>query len=107
MFFLFGWGHQTTKDYGPAIPIVCPNCHNEGYWHLLHVRVWFTLFFIPLIPYESNHYLLCEICSRGMELSGEQVTKAKELSEATAAYLSKTMTEEVYASILHAKRLTA
>jgi hypothetical protein len=42
-----------------------------------------------------------------MELSGEQITKAKELSEDTAAYLNNTMTEEVYTSILNAKRLTA
>jgi hypothetical protein len=94
MFFLFGWGHQTTKDYGPAVPMTCPNCRNNAYWHLLHIRVWFTLFFVPVIPYESKHYLLCEICSRGMELNGEQITKAKELSAATAAYLNKAMTEE-------------
>jgi hypothetical protein len=31
-----------------------------------------------------------------MELNEEQIAKAKELSEATAAYLNKTMTEEAY-----------
>lgn len=107
MFFLFGWGHQTRKDYGPTLPITCPNCHNQCYWHLLHVRVWFTLFFIPVIPYESKHYLLCEVCSRGMELDHEQISKAKELNQATAAFLSKTITEEAYVAVLDAKQLTA
>jgi hypothetical protein len=104
---IFGWGHQTRNDFGPTVPVTCSNCRNKCYLHLLHIRVWFTLFFIPVIPYESKHYLLCEICSRGIELQGEQVAKAKELNEATSAYLNNAMTEESYIAVVNAKQLIA
>lgn len=73
----------------------------------MHIKVWFTLFFLPVLPYESKHYLLCEICSRGIELDAQQVSKAKELNAATSAYLNKAMTEESYLAVVNAKRLTA
>lgn len=107
MFLIYGWGHTTTKDYGPTVPTTCRNCHNQGYWHLVHVRVWFTLFFIPAIPYRSNYYLLCQVCSRGVELNGDQIAKAKEIGQATTAYLNKAMTQEAYLAVLNTKQLTA
>jgi hypothetical protein len=42
-----------------------------------------------------------------MELDHEQISKAKELNQTTAAFLSKTITEEAYAAVLDAKQLTA
>lgn len=105
MFFLFGWGRRTRKDFGPALPLKCGNCNNSGFHRLLHVRTWFTLFFAPVIPYESHHYLLCDVCSRGFELHGPQIAKAKQMSQATAAYLSKQTTEEQYRMALNETRL--
>ena len=60
---IFGWGHRTTNDFGPTLALNCPNCKNDSWWHLVSYKTWFTLFFIPVIPYESEHLLLCEICS--------------------------------------------
>lgn len=88
MFFLFGWGRRTRKDFGPTLPLKCGNCNNNGFHRLLHVKTWFTLFFAPVIPYESHHYLLCDVCSRGFELHGSQIDKAKQMNQATTAYLS-------------------
>jgi len=58
-----------------------------------------------VIPYESHHYLLCDVCSRGFELHGPQIAKAKQMSHATAAYLSKQTTEEQYRMALNETRL--
>ena len=82
MFFLFGWGHRTTNEQGPTLPVKCPNCNNDTWYHLLSYRTWFTLFFIPIFPYESKNLLLCPICSSGIELSGEMVEKARRLNQA-------------------------
>ena len=105
MFFIFGWGRQTRKDFGPTLPIKCGNCNNSGFHRLLHVRKWFTLFFVPVIPYESHHFLLCDVCSRGFELHGPQVDKAKRMNEATTAYLNKQTTEEQYKLTLNEVRV--
>jgi len=93
---IFGWGHQTRKGYGPTLPLTCPNCNNKVFWHLSHLRVWLTLFFIPVIPYESRYYLLCEICSQGVELIGSQIDKAKQLNQATTSFLNNEITQEQY-----------
>jgi len=105
MFFLFGWGRQTRKDFGPTIPLKCGNCNNSGFHMLLHLKKWFTLFFIPVVPYESRHYLLCEVCSRGFELHGPQIEKAKRLNLATTSYLNKQTAEDQYRMALSENRL--
>ncbi len=96
MFILFGFGHRTVKEYGPTLPTKCSNCNNSTFWRLSYSRSWFTLFFIPIIPYQSKYYLLCEICSRGMELEGPQIEKAKQLNRLTRAFLAKQISEEKY-----------
>jgi hypothetical protein len=82
---IWGWGRTTVKDYGLAAHARCPHCNNEVDWHLIHRRVWFTLFFIPIIPYRSNFLLLCPICRNGIEISGQQIEAAKrQIAELTA-----------------------
>jgi len=102
MFVIFGWGHQARKEFGATLPAICPNCGNKCYWHLTRVRVWFTLFFIPVIPYSSQHWLLCEVCSRGIELTGDQVPKAIRINQTTNNFLGSAMTELEYWNTLHA-----
>jgi hypothetical protein len=80
MFFIFGWGRRTKKNFGPALPVVCPNCGNRTWFNYLTQRTWFTLFFIPVIPYESKKFLLCPVCSRGVQLKGDQGNTARQLS---------------------------
>lgn len=52
------------------------------------MRTWFTLFFIPVIPYENKHILLCEICSNGVVLGDASVDKAIELNGHTKRFLN-------------------
>ena len=94
----FGWGHQTTKDYGAALIVNCSTCNNSSWWHLQHNRVWFTLFFIPVIPYESKYWLICETCSSGIELTSNQIEIAKSLVDACQKYNEGQITENVYVS---------
>ncbi len=100
MFIIFGWNHETRKNYGPTREIICPNCSNKTYLDLLQTKLWFTLFFIPIFPYKSKHYLICKICSRGLELTDEQVDKALKLNNATGLYLKETINKEQYTKAL-------
>ena len=105
MIIIFGWGYETRKEYGPTMPIKCPNCNNNVFWHLLRSRIWFTLFFIPVIPYQSRYYLLCEICSQGIELRYSQIDQIKQLNQATMSFLNHEMTEEQYNTVLTETRM--
>lgn len=100
MFFIFGWGRQTDKDLGPTLPINCPNCHNDTFWHLHKRETWFTFFFVPVIPYESKHLFLCPTCSRGVLLEGERVDHARQLNSAARDYLAGSMSETDFKAIL-------
>lgn len=87
-FVIFGWGFQTTKYFGVEDnDYLCPICRNVVNRHLLRVRVWFSLFFIPVFPYSSKYYCLCPICEKGIELTKSEVdelidyNKPKELEQ--------------------------
>jgi hypothetical protein len=93
---LFGWGHGTNKNYGATLAITCPNCKNETWLQLSRSRKWFTLFFIPVIPYSTKHLLLCEVCSHGVELNGEKVLRAKQLNGLTQDLFNEEIPEDQY-----------
>ncbi len=69
MFFIFGFGRQKRKDYGQVQAQVCPNCHNNSFGHLSKITKWFTLFFIPLIPYKTIYLKYCPICNYGERMT--------------------------------------
>jgi hypothetical protein len=68
---VFG-GRTTITQVGTVGFYPCPNCQNYAPFSLHHRRVWFTLFWIPLIPYHSDFFLACDICSRGAVLTRQQ-----------------------------------
>ena len=73
MFILWGWGKKTVKEHGSTAPSQCRHCHNNVAFKLLTVREWFTLFFIPCIPYSTKHYLACPICKYAVCLTKAQL----------------------------------
>lgn len=78
---IFGWGFRTSKSYGPVRKIQCNNCNNETSWHLQKTTRWFTLFFIPVIPYKTNYLLVCPVCRSYLELQKVEFQKLRELIE--------------------------
>jgi hypothetical protein len=93
---IFGFGGGRRKDHGAALPYNCPNCHNAVMLHYLSVTKWFSLFFIPLIPYRTSHYLICPICTRALTVDRAHVGKAKDLVAARAALAAGSMTQEQF-----------
>jgi zinc-ribbon family len=95
-FIVFGWGGGRRKDHGAAVPAHCPNCRNAVMFRYFSVTKWFSLFFIPLIPYQTSHLLLCPVCTRGMRLERGQVEQAKQLVASSAAFSSGSMSHDDY-----------
>ncbi|KAF7322602.1 hypothetical protein HMN09_00038700 [Mycena chlorophos] len=52
---------QKVKPAGDSDVRVCPNCHNASVFSAKKSE-WFTLFFIPLIPFSSKRVWVCQIC---------------------------------------------
>lgn len=93
---IFGWNHQTIWNVGFVFRQLCDHCHNEEYWVLMRRTTWFTLFFIPVIPYKTEWLLLCPVCKYGVELKSEQVEKLRPVAETNNLLATKQITEDEY-----------
>lgn len=93
---IFGWGKKTVKDYGDTLPLECGNCNNKVYYKLVTVTTWFTLFFVPIIPYDTKNLLMCGICKAGIELTREKFERAKTLAQQTIAFKNNEISNEEY-----------
>ena len=93
---IFGWGHQTTKNFGPTFKNHCSHCNNEDYWTLTKYTTWFTLFFIPVIPYSIKYFLSCPVCQYGITLDSNQLEQIKPIAEANQLLIDGKITEIEY-----------
>jgi endogenous inhibitor of DNA gyrase (YacG/DUF329 family) len=84
MFFIFGWGHLSKKEFDSGIERQCPQCHNHVRMTLLSLKKWFTVFFIPVIPYGPEYFLACPTCGHAVKLNKTQFDELRH----RAAYAS-------------------
>lgn len=94
------FGRTTRQDFGETALLTCPNCHNKAFYRLYFEKKWLEYFWIKIYAYRKTYYLLCGICSRGVELKGQQVEAAKRLNEATQAYMRESISQEQYQAAL-------
>ena len=70
MFVIFGSrtfkgrAKGTTKDV-----IACGRCGRETQWELVSFWSWFTLFFIPIVPFWVKKVVLCPSCESGVKMA--------------------------------------
>lgn len=83
MFIIWGFGKQTIKNYGTTDACNCSHCNNNVHMGLLKITKWFTLFFIPIIPYSTKYVSACPICSMTEELTKEEFFDIVEGGSAT------------------------
>ncbi|MDP4145864.1 MAG: zinc-ribbon domain-containing protein [Bacillota bacterium] len=74
---IWGWGRITRKIIGPAFQRICSHCNTTQIWRLCIMRTWFTLFFIPIIPYKKRYCVICPNCKSYIELTEQQFEKMK------------------------------
>ena len=98
MVVIFGFGPGKQEDLGEAVQIVCPNCHNQVMLHHVRSKKTVRLYFVPVVPYGTDDYLVCPVCSRGMQLSQAQVPHVASAKRATAAFRAGRLSEAGYAA---------
>lgn len=74
---IWGWGKTTKKIIGSVFERSCNYCNSTEAWNLCIIRTWFTLFFIPIIPYRKKYCIACPKCWSYIELTEEQFQKIK------------------------------
>jgi hypothetical protein len=98
MVVIFGFGPGKAEDLGEAVQVICPNCHNQVMLHHVRSKKTVRLYFVPVVPYGTDDYLVCPVCSKGMQLSQSQVPHVASVKRATAAYRAGRLSEADYAA---------
>jgi hypothetical protein len=73
MLLIIGFGRRKKRDRGEVAQVKCPRCFNTVFYRYTHTRTWFTLYFIPILPYRSERRLECPICSHGVKILHDEV----------------------------------
>ena len=97
MVLIFGWGQSDARDLGEVAPALCPNCHNVVGLHHVRTKKSVSLFFVPVVPYGGDEYLLCPICRHGLQLTAVQKPQVAEMTHATTALRHGVMAQDAYA----------
>lgn len=96
MVVIFGFGPGRQKDLGEVAPGVCPNCHNRVLFHHVRSKKSVRLYFVPVVPYGTDDYLVCPICSRGLQLTSAQLPHVRSMSSTSASLRAGRITETQY-----------
>jgi len=86
MVVIFGFGAGSPEDQGEVAPCVCPNCHNQVFLHHVRSKKSVRLYFVPVVPYGTDNYLICPVCSHGLQVSDTQLRHVRSMSKATASF---------------------
>jgi hypothetical protein len=54
------------------------------------------LYFVPVAPYGTDDYLVCPVCSRGLQVNGVQLRQVRSMSAATASFRAGRMPQPRY-----------
>lgn len=93
---LFGWGHKTTQDYGPVKKHACASCGCHSDWGLLTQTLWFTFFFVPVIPYSRKHFFYCPVCGTSIEVDATQFSYYRSIALLNVALNEGKITKKEY-----------
>jgi zinc-ribbon family len=96
MVVIFGFGAGSPEDQGEVAPCVCPNCHNQVFLHLVRSKKSVRLYFVPVVPYGTDNYLVCPVCSRGLQLSDAQLRHVRTMSTATRSFRAGRIQQAAY-----------
>jgi tetratricopeptide (TPR) repeat protein len=67
------WGYRSRNKVMGQVKSVCPQCRREGFQTVVRSRRWFTLYFIPLIPFSKKSIARCNLCGFQYAMNNDQV----------------------------------
>ena len=74
------------RDEGEVARCVRPNCHNQVFLHHVRSKKSVRLYFVTVVPYGTDDYLVCPVCSQGLQVGDAQLRRLRSMSAATAAF---------------------
>jgi Short C-terminal domain len=96
MVVIFGFGAGSPEDLGAVAPAVCPNCHNQVFFHHVRSKKSVRLYFVPVVPYGTDDYLVCPVCSRGLQVSRPQLPHLRTMAAAATSFRTGRLSQAQY-----------
>lgn len=96
MVLIFGFGPGRAQDRGEVAPLTCPACGNDAMFHHVVSKKSFSLFFVPVVPYGKDEYLLCPVCTQVLPVPEDVGDAVEGMKSRTAAWRSGDLAWERY-----------
>jgi hypothetical protein len=64
--------------------------------HYVRSKKSVRLYFVPVVPYGTDNYLVCPVCSRGLQVSDAQLRHIRPMSSATASFRAGRLSQARY-----------
>ena len=96
MVVIFGFGAGKQEDLGEVVLSVCPNCHNQVFFHHVRSKKSVRLYFVPVVPYGTDDYLVCPVCSRGLQISRPQLPHLRTMAAAATSFRTGRLSQAQY-----------
>ena len=74
---IFGWNFLTRRKFGVFTTKECNLCNRVTEWNLCKRIYWITLFWIPVIPYNSDCCIECAHCKGFVSLTKAEFEEYK------------------------------
>jgi len=97
---ILGFGPGHPDDLGEVAPCVCPNCHNQVFLHHIRSKKSVRLYFVPVVPYGTDDYLVCPVCSQGLHLTSPQLRQTSSMADATASLRAGRLDQARYMALV-------
>lgn len=73
---IFGWNRRTLHTHRNVLLKTCGKCANRSRFDAITRITWFTLFFIPVIPYGFEYFIKCTVCGSVFQVTGSEDIRA-------------------------------
>lgn len=69
---IWGFGRQLRLFKKDVYEKACDYCGEQQAWQICVLTTWFTIFFIPIIPYSFSYRVECPNCKSYRKLTKEE-----------------------------------
>jgi len=82
VFLIFGF--RSRSKVLTRLLLVCGTCQKPAAQTLILRVRWFTLFFIPVIPFARKHLMQCALCGSVSKITKEEAARLSAMPQETA-----------------------
>jgi len=72
------WGTRSRVQQLMTVSMNCRNCQRPTIHGLRRAQKKFTLYFIPIVPISTRHYLQCNLCGARSAITNDRATELQQ-----------------------------